>query len=89
MKTKIPKNPKSEAALKWCVENWMDIRSIRSLTSSPIVYFYYGLTCVALIDLRALIRKRQPLTGVKKQLADIVRGKKKVVKNKPTKKVKR
>lgn len=35
---------------------------------------------VAEIDLRELVKKRQPLTGIKKQVAAIVSGKKKVKK---------
>lgn len=77
MKTKIPKDPKSEAALKWCILNWDVVvtqRGSRGVVNLFAVDFD-GMPLVASVDLREVIKKRQPLTGVKKQLAGIVRGK--------------
>lgn len=81
MKTKIPKDLKSEAALRWCAENWNKLSiSLSGREARPIIYFHNGPPIgdpVAVIDLRDIIRKRQPLTGVKKQVSAIVRGKRK------------
>lgn len=81
MKTKIPKDPKSEAALKWCVENWPPIQiSINGI--DPIISLWCNIGDPIRIDLRDIIKKRQPLTGIKKQVSVIVRGKKKRSKRK-------
>lgn len=77
-KQKLPKDPHSEAALKWCVKNWnrYDVECVPERDAPRIRLRSCGST-VAIIDLRDIIKKRQPLTGIKKQVAGIVRGKRK------------
>lgn len=69
----------SEAAIARLLKNW-----------SPEGYFtVFGVTpghirienekgrALLILDLREFVRKRQPLTGIKKQVGAIVRGKRK------------
>lgn len=75
-KTKLPADPHSEAALKWCVKNWSSVYFVAN-NKIPIICFFAAGHLVAAIDLRDIIKKRQPLIGIKKQVAGIVRGKRK------------
>lgn len=77
-KTKLPADPHSEAALKWCVKNWNEIEVVQG-EIDQIVFFAgkHRDEIAAILHLRDIIKKRQPLTGIKKQVAGIVRGKRK------------
>lgn len=71
-------NLRSEAAIK----RWMQMADIyKHLTYYDGLIWLYrsapdGMSLMAEIDLKELIKKRQPLTGIKKQVAAIVSGKK-------------
>ena len=82
-KQKIPNDPHSEAALRWCVKNWDRIEVVGGEVDQ--VVFFVGDEIAAIIHLRDIVKKRQPLTGIKKQLAGIVRGKRKPAKKKVNK----
>lgn len=75
-------NLRSEAAIK----RWMQMADIyKHLTYYDGLIRLYrsapdGMSQMAEINLRELIKKRQPLTGIKKQMSAIVSGKKKVKK---------
>lgn len=71
---KLPKNPFSESALKWCVKNWDKIAVIGG-ENGFIAMFHASHGLVGAIQVQELIRRRAPLTGIKKQMAGIVRGK--------------
>lgn len=76
---KLPKNPKSEAALKWCIKNWGQTYTVTSSTTPTInVYCLDGNfddpTHVAEIDFRELVKKRQPLKGIQKEVMRAVRA---------------
>jgi hypothetical protein len=79
----IKKNLRSEAAIKRVIKEWNDVRV--STGNTPTVTFWRMTDndgtfatdeVLAKLDLRDFIKKRKPLTGVKKQLDAIVRGKK-------------
>lgn len=83
-KIKIPKDPKSEAAARWCVENWDQFENFIPTISgeAPVLGIWDRNSRRKLleIDLRQFVKKRQPLTGIKKlqtELAKTVRGAKK------------
>jgi hypothetical protein len=75
-------NLRSEAAIK----QWMRMGEIykHMVYYEGLIRLYRsapdGMYLLAEIDLHDLIKKRKPLTGIKKQMAEIVSGKKKVKK---------
>lgn len=73
-------NLKSEAAIKFVIKNWEKIFAVTDYFD-PVINFYQrkktGSILIARIDLREFVKKRQPLTGIKKQLSKIVQGKRK------------
>lgn len=75
-------NLRSEAAIKRFIKEKR--HKIAFLTDNDIIALELvttnGVLVVAEIDLRDLIKKRKPLTGIKKQMSEIVNGKKKVKK---------
>lgn len=72
-------DPRSEAAIHRLIRRW-DLTQMRVQFSDSgkerELYILRGDKLAAVIDLRALVRKRKPLTGVKKEFAKIVRGSK-------------
>lgn len=87
MKKPTTKNLRSEAAIKEVIKNWKAWKRyifVMTAQLEPVLRIQlldkediYQDHIVAEIDLRELVKKRKPLTGVKKQLDAIVRGKKK------------
>lgn len=74
-------NLRSEAAIKrWLKLSERSRLAILSYLDSNIIELYGSFTdktiLFAEIDLRELIKKRKPLTGIKKQMSAIVSGKK-------------
>lgn len=77
-KTKLPADPHSEAALQWCVKNWHEIEVVQGEIDQIVLFAgKHHDEIAAILHLRDIIKKRQPLTGIKKQVAGIVRGKRK------------
>lgn len=70
----MKKNLRSEAAIKRLIKGW-SIYLLRHRVKEPIITIHKlnGET-LAEIDLREIIKKRKPLTGIKKQVEKIVRG---------------
>jgi hypothetical protein len=79
MKKKF-KDLKSEAAIKFVIDHWLQIFTVAD-DLDPVINFYKSDkgkdVWVAHLDLRDFVKKRQPLTGVKKQLRQLVQGKRK------------
>lgn len=77
-KTKLPADPHSEAALNWCLKHWNEIEVVQG-EIDQIVFFTgkHHDEIAAILHLRDIVRKRRPLIGIKKQMAGIVRGKRK------------
>jgi hypothetical protein len=71
---KRPKNPESEAAIKYAIKHWTNIYAHTNGDDAVVYLINDNDETVAQIDLRALVRKRQPLTGIKKTMGKIVRG---------------
>ena len=80
-KTLRAPDPRREAAIHRLIRGWEPLRWDVSFLSHNggrklEIYDTHTTKTLAVIDLRALVRKRKPLTGVKKEFAKIVRGSK-------------
>lgn len=76
---KMP-NLESEAALQYCLDNWKRLEMFYFQRGRPGRIEVYGESSEkpwAVIDLRKLIKRRAPLTGITKRLKSAVRPKKK------------
>lgn len=69
-------NLRSESAIKKTIKKWRSVYSELD-EADPIIRLCDGNSdyVIAEIDLREFVAKRQPLTGIKSQVAAIVRGK--------------
>lgn len=80
MKTKLPKNPESEATLKWMLDNWTPNLWFTEFTETPgaIAICDESDKVLCVISLRRLIKRRAPLTGIKaaqKQVKKVLNSK--------------
>ena len=76
-------NPRSEAAIKRWLKFPQADREVSYFGGFIRLYGAHprkGVLLVAEVDPKDFIKKRQPLTGIKKQMSAIVSGKKKVKK---------
>lgn len=76
-------NLRSEAAVKRWLKFPQENREVSYLGGFIRLYGYHnssGMLLLAEVDPRDFIKKRKPLTGIKKQMSEIVNGKKKVKK---------
>ena len=73
---KREKDLRSEAAMKEVIKMWpsKEVISVTCLKHTPVISFWHKNDVIAEIDLRALIKRRAPLTGARKALDKIVRG---------------
>jgi hypothetical protein len=65
----------SEAAVSEAIRGWTHVSLTKGKKATILIYDDLGV--IAEIDLREFITKRQPLTGIKKQVSKIVQGKRK------------
>lgn len=75
---KIPKNPRSEAALKWCIKHWDKCFTLANSDGAAEIKVFSNMSedgneAVAIIDLKELVKRRAPLKGIQKEVMKAVR----------------